>query len=262
MLRRIVIILLVAVATTLLSASLLYAEEKTVAGETDVYLKIGDYYILYTKPAAPFLDKKHRLLVPLRSIEDLMGGSVNYDSGSKTATVNWLHHTFKLTINSTSAVVDGEPYVLDTVPILKSGSMFLPVRLFLDQANIGHEWIEELGILHIADERVMKGEAFKNFEGNDSTVGHTEAFHIQSYQVSNNRISIRATNISGDDIPAGKADIQPLVQFTDDGFSVDSYTRPNNPDLPEVKQNETITVSKKIGLSNIAYIISVGRKKP
>ncbi len=240
----------------------IYAAKFATSNETEIVLKIGNYYILYTKPASPYIDHKNRLFIPLRSIEDLMGGKVSYDSQSKTATVDWLERSFQLTVNSTIAKIDGQLVEMDTIPVMKQDAMFLPLRIFLDNTNINYNWVSELGFLHITDEHVVAGEVFENFIGNDATTGYKDAFHLDSYTLSNNTITIRAKNILGQNIPEGKSDIQPLVQFKDGGFSVDSYSRPVNPAIPEVEKDSTITVYKKIGLENAEYIISVGRYEP
>lgn len=55
-----------------------------------VYLKVDIYSIIYTQPTSPFIDAQGRLLIPLRTIEDLFGGKVSFDSSSRKATVDWL----------------------------------------------------------------------------------------------------------------------------------------------------------------------------
>ncbi|MGG1669549.1 hypothetical protein ACIFOE_02655 [Paenibacillus sp. NRS-1783] len=37
------------------------------------FLKINNYYVLFTTPKAPYIDKNNRFMVPLRSINDLLG---------------------------------------------------------------------------------------------------------------------------------------------------------------------------------------------
>ncbi len=48
-----------------------------------IHLKINKYFILYSQPYPPFIDNKYRLLIPLRSIQGLMGGTVTYDETTK-----------------------------------------------------------------------------------------------------------------------------------------------------------------------------------
>lgn len=43
------------------------------------------FFILYTQPSAPYIDQQGRLLIPLRSIQDLMGGKVFLSSLHKNS---------------------------------------------------------------------------------------------------------------------------------------------------------------------------------
>ncbi|OXM14967.1 copper amine oxidase N-terminal domain-containing protein [Paenibacillus herberti] len=234
---------------------------------TPIHLKIDKYSILYTKPRAPFLDGNNRLLIPLRSIQDLMGGAVSYDPQSKTAIVSWFDHTFKLTIGSYNAYVDGSLVQMDTKPALIQGAMFLPMRLFLDQTDLSYTWNQKKSLLHLTDKRIVKGEVFDMFAGNDSAdVKNEHAFDLLSYEVvqKNNSaaLSINIKNSSGAKIEKGKSDIHPLIAFSNrGGFSTDSYSRPLNPPLQAVNKDETITFTQKIPpFTNVDYMISVGRE--
>lgn len=62
--------------------------------KSKVYLKAGKFFVLYTKPAPPFVDENNRLLVPLRTFEDLFGGGISYSDSTKVARLHWLDHEF------------------------------------------------------------------------------------------------------------------------------------------------------------------------
>lgn len=47
-----------------------------------VFLKLNQYYILYTHPTPPFMDKSGRLMVPADVVPKLMGLEVTVDPGS------------------------------------------------------------------------------------------------------------------------------------------------------------------------------------
>ncbi|MFC7560415.1 hypothetical protein ACFQY3_17880 [Paenibacillus farraposensis] len=47
---------------------------ESIAPSTTI-LKINNYYVLFTTPQAPYIDKNNRFMVPLRSINDLLGGT-------------------------------------------------------------------------------------------------------------------------------------------------------------------------------------------
>ncbi|WP_169735930.1 copper amine oxidase N-terminal domain-containing protein [Alkaliphilus transvaalensis] len=237
--------------------------------EVPIYIKMDKYFILYTYPIAPFIDQQGRLLIPLRMIQDLMGGNVEYNHTTKTASVELLDSVFNLTIDSEIAYVNKNEVVMDTIPVLKQDSMFLPLRLFLDHTDIDYNWDLSLKLLHITDERVLVGNIFKSFDLHDLTENHIDGnFHLQSYKIFNSKglsyLNVKVKNLTTENVLEGKTDIQPLVYFraTRGGYSVDSYIRPNNKDVQEIKAGETLWVNKTIDLDDAAYIISVGRRVP
>lgn len=232
-----------------------------------VYLKVGQFYVLYTHPTAPYVDQNDRLLIPLRTFEELFGGSVSYSSESKTAQVGWLNHKFKFVIGSNHAEVDGKSYVMDTEPVLKNGAISLPVRLFLDETNVKYHWDSKLQVLVLDDESITVGKPFTDFKGNDLYNENIDnVFQIKSYSIvksKNNtfQLKITANNKSGKNIPKGKADIHPLVSYGKiyGGFSTDSYSRPAYPAIPEVKAGGDVTIYQNFPLKDVEYIITVAR---
>ncbi|MEK5645362.1 hypothetical protein BK138_26800 [Paenibacillus rhizosphaerae] len=232
-----------------------------------VYLKAGPFYILYTHPTAPYIDQNNRLLVPLRSLEELFGGSVSYLPESKTAQVEWLQHQFKFVVGSNLAEIDGKSYVMDTKPVMKNGAISLPIRLFLDETNLDYHWDNRLQVLVLDDERILVGEPFTDFKGNDlKSTNIDNVFQIKSYSIEKSKydtfaLKITANNQSGKDIPKGKADIHPLVSYGKmyGGFATDSYSRPAYPAIPGVKAGEDVTIQQNFPLRDVEYIITVAR---
>ncbi|MBJ8191659.1 copper amine oxidase N-terminal domain-containing protein, partial [Bacillus cereus] len=108
--------------------------------QTPIHLKVNDHYVLYTYPASPFVDKKGRLLIPLQVAEDILGGKVTYNAANKTASVDLLDRNVAATIGSPEISVNGEPMTMDTVPIMKSNAMFLPVSILLKDTDAKMEW--------------------------------------------------------------------------------------------------------------------------
>lgn len=246
----------------LLSAAAPTTSSANAATVVPVYLKVGKYSILYTKPAAPFADSAHRVQVPLRSIEDLLGGKVKYDPASKTAEVKWVGHTFQVTVGSNIAQIDGKTVQMDTTPVLKEQAMFLPIRFFLNATDLKWHWDQKAQQLVLSDERAVQGEPFIDFMGNDvASVKNEHALVIQSYVLEGGRIAINALNVSGHTIPAGKADINPLFYARDKWFDMDPYSRGVIPPLEAVKKSGT--VKKKVQgklTEDVDYMITVGRE--
>lgn len=60
-------------------------ETKTVIHEGPVVLKMNDYFIIYTYPKGPYIDENDRLILPLRSVSELLGADVAYDGPTRSA---------------------------------------------------------------------------------------------------------------------------------------------------------------------------------
>ncbi|WP_158523915.1 copper amine oxidase N-terminal domain-containing protein [Paenibacillus bovis] len=232
------------------------------ANVVPVHLKVGKYSILYTQPAPPFADQAHRVQVPLRSIEDLLGGKVKYNPSFKTADVEWMGHTFQFMVNSKIVQIDGKTVQMDTTPVLKNQAMFLPIRFFLDATDVKWRWDQASQQIILSDDRVVKGEPFEDFIGMDATsVKNENAMVIQSYSIKGKYMTITALNVSGHTIPAGKADINPLFHYSNGQFGMDPYSRSSEPPLKAVRKGDT--VSKKIRgniTGDVDYVITVGRE--
>lgn len=242
--------------------------------ESLIYLKVNPYYILYTRPHGPLMDSKNRLLIPLRTIQDLFGGEVTYDAKTKTATVKWLDHTFELKTGSTSATVDGKKVEMDTTPLFKEGALLLPIRLFLDYTDIKYTWNQKKHLLHITDERIEKGELFEFFKGQDlpeSAIVNENALDLLSYKIipstkiqGYSNVVIKAKNNTDKDIQTKKGDIFQVADAgkgPEGGYITDSYSRPIAPPLPIIKKGKTIEVVRGCGtVEKLQYIIAVGRE--
>jgi hypothetical protein len=255
--RRIFIVLML--------LTLLFSGHSTVfalaSNETPIYLKLGKFFVLYTDPVAPFIDGNNRLLIPLNSIQDLMGGTVSFDQTTNVATITWMDHNFEFTIGSEYQKVDGNQVKMDTIPLLKEGTMYLPIRFILAPTDLDWNWKKNSHQLHISDERVVKGTPFYNFSDNDFTgIKNENAIDLLSYYMANGESYIKGRNVTGHKIPKGKADIQPLSFLAENSYIVDSYSRPIAPPMPEVKKDAQITKKVSIWLASAVYIISVGRE--
>ncbi len=78
-----------------------------------------------------------RTLVPARVIFEHFDANVYWNDSLKQATIATDSKTIILTINSNTAMVNSERYVLDTAPVIKDGRTLIPVR-FVSEA-LGHE---------------------------------------------------------------------------------------------------------------------------
>jgi hypothetical protein len=89
--------------------------------------------------AAPFI-KDGRTLIPIRALIETLGGSVEWNASTRTATVMLGSRTVALTIGSTTALVGGKPITLDVAPMIVKGRTFLPLRAVAENVGLDLAW--------------------------------------------------------------------------------------------------------------------------
>jgi hypothetical protein len=89
--------------------------------------------------AAPFI-KDGRTLLPIRALIEALGGSVQWNPSTRTATVLLGSRTVALTIGSKTALVNGTPITLDVAPEIKNGRTFLPLRALGENLGLDLAW--------------------------------------------------------------------------------------------------------------------------
>ena len=89
--------------------------------------------------AAPFI-KDGRTLLPIRALIEALGGSVQWNASTKTATVTLGSRTVALTIGSKAALVNGTSVPLDVAPMIVKGRTFLPLRAVAENLGLDLAW--------------------------------------------------------------------------------------------------------------------------
>lgn len=92
-----------------------------------------------TLDAAPFI-KDGRTLLPIRALIETLGGTVQWNAQTKTATVALGSRTMALTVGSTKALVNGSPVTLDVAPMIVKGRTFLPLRAVAENLGLDLAW--------------------------------------------------------------------------------------------------------------------------
>lgn len=243
-----------------------------------VVLKMNDYYVAYTYPKAPYVDKQQRLIVPLRSVSDLLGAEVSYDNKTKTATVKQGKDTVEIVIGSKKAFVNGQPVLMDTVAVLEQGSALVPARILFD--TFKYKVTSVNNVVTLKDERLFQSDKFKYTLDDDREgirrTSNSNAFQPQkiSYSsfvknnITNFSYSVTAKNITGGNISAGHEDLHSILMLK--GVSIASDSDRPSIDIkertrPAIKKNEVFTrKSSNLGgtgkeLVPLEYILIAGR---
>ncbi|GEM_PF-1055485 len=255
------------------------AAAQPVTVEAPVLLKINQYYILYTDPAAPYIDKQNRFMIPLRSISELMGAKVSYNASTKVGKIELDGKTAEVTLNSKTVTYNGTETQLDTVPVLKSSQMFVPMRVVLDGLGVKGDWNPADQLLTVKDEKFKTSSKLIGYmeDGTDrynTPKGidiDTNEIRPLSYKLTlpgavnkadSARITIKAQNISGKDLAAGEEDLRPTF------FTAKSYQFTNNQSskTPAVKAGATFERTFNIIVGGgdegqLTYIVAVGKTK-
>ncbi|WP_060863024.1 copper amine oxidase N-terminal domain-containing protein [Paenibacillus riograndensis] len=230
-------------------------------------MKINDYYVLYTSPKAPYVDKNNRLLIPLRSISELLGATVGYDVTTKVASIEMNNKVVKYQVNSKKVTVDEADSTLDTVPVLYKGSIFIPLSSFVLNFGIKNEWSQNDKLYTLTGDNLMQSSLAKNWEEFDSfaslPANNLNAFRPISYNYNTKKhtVTIKSQNISGSDIAAGHEGVHPYFIF-EETVQYDDKSRPR----PSVKKDEvveTIWNVKPVVINGVTqtlqYILVQGR---
>ena len=79
-------------------------------------------------------------LVPYRSLVKSLGASANWDSASKSVTVNQGEVNVKLSAGSSTAYINNSAVSLDAAPVVRNGSTFVPLRLLAEAFGKWTSW--------------------------------------------------------------------------------------------------------------------------
>ncbi len=222
-------------------------------------LKINQYYILFTYPYPPFIDSQNRVLVPLRSLSDLLGAKVSYDNEKKQANIQLNGHTVIVTANSKDIVVDQTTKQMDTVPVLKLNALFVPLRVMIDDVGVHGTYQSATQTIELNDPKYMKYTPGLTQETSDrrNLVEDQNAFAVTSYQVNikasdkqgiwSGDITYKAKNITDHTIEQGKEDVHDVMMTINDTSQATPMYKGNRENHKAVKPGESITRTTHVG---------------
>lgn len=84
-----------------------------------------------------------RTLLPVRAVVEKMGGDVSWNEQTRTVTLSRGESVIRLTIDSLTALLNGEEKTLDTAPKIIGGRTMLPIRFIADGFGFETEWIAD-----------------------------------------------------------------------------------------------------------------------
>jgi photosystem II stability/assembly factor-like uncharacterized protein len=91
---------------------------------------------MVTLDAAPVLGAGNRTLVPVRAVAEAMGGTVDWNATTRTASVTVGSNTLELTLGKNTALFNGTVTPIDTdpkvLPLIINGRTMLPLRFVVE----------------------------------------------------------------------------------------------------------------------------------
>lgn len=222
-------------------------------GTTPILLKMNDYYVAYTYPKAPYIDKMNRLMLPLRAAGELLGASVTYDPASRSAIIRQNDNLVKIQAGSHLAIVNGTRVDMDTQPVIEKGSLIIPARILFDafayKVTLNHH------VVTLKDDRLLQQGLLKYLLDDDrvaiSRTLNPDAFEPLYYTLSTSisknmthfNFNLTAQNITGTDIPQGEEDLSTMIYFDEGGLFDIPYTSVDIKDRsrPAVKKDAILS---------------------
>ncbi len=104
--------------------------------------------LVYVNGKRPTMDvppvvKDGRTLIPFRALAQALNAVVTWDEATKTVTMERDGHVVKLTLDSLTATIDGQPLALDVPAQLHDNRTLVPVRLLAVALDSQVDWDDE-----------------------------------------------------------------------------------------------------------------------
>ncbi len=81
-----------------------------------------------------------RTLLPVRAVVEEIGGTVGWNGEKQEVTLAYKQNTILLTINSTTAYLNGAAQTLDTAPTIINDRTMLPIRFIAESFGFDVDW--------------------------------------------------------------------------------------------------------------------------
>jgi len=141
--RRITVLLVVALMASLFGASNAWAAE-----EQKISVVVDGEEVVFT--TAPFIENG-TTLVPFRTIFTALGLTIGWEGTTKTVTGEKEGLSIELQIGSETAIVNGEEKSLAVAPKIENGETFIPLRFVSENAQKEVSWDGIIKEVYIAD---------------------------------------------------------------------------------------------------------------
>jgi len=99
----------------------------------------------------PFIDKKNRIMIPLRKSMEAIGATVNYDEKNSEVTVKKDETTIRIGINNNIIYVNDQRKEMDTSSVIKNQRTYIPLRNIFEAFGYKVEYHENSRTVFLSD---------------------------------------------------------------------------------------------------------------
>lgn len=99
-----------------------------------------------------------RTLVPVRAVVEAMNGQVEWNDITQTVTLSYGSNKILLTIDSTTAYLNGNSVSLDVAPQIINGRTLLPIRFVAESFGYVVDWVEDTKTVDIHNDATINYE--------------------------------------------------------------------------------------------------------
>ncbi len=157
--KRFFVGLLVILSATISLTSCAASNVESTLEDTLIFLQINNPYMYANgvekeidegRGTTPIVDNG-RTLVPIRSVIEECGGTVDWDQNTQTVTLSYNSKEIKLIINSNTAYLNGKESSLDVAPQVINGRTMLPIRFVAEGFKFKVFWDSDNSVITITD---------------------------------------------------------------------------------------------------------------
>ena len=106
-----------------------------------------------------------RVMVPMRTIFEIFGAKVKWDSDTQTITAKKKSKTISMTIGNTDMTKNDETYSFDAAPLIEEGRTLVPIRAISDMLGLDVEWDNDSRTVEINTATEDEDESWKENTG-------------------------------------------------------------------------------------------------
>ncbi len=211
----------------------------TCAPPPDAFLKINQFYVLFTYPVVPHRDPSGTFIVGLDALAKIMEAHTRINAASKTETLFLLSHSITFVDGASTATVDGKLVDLPVSALwdTPSGKMIVPLSPILAAFHIPSHWDAAHKILTLQDKTFLttltndpdtlnlvwrtQAPSPSDYNRNDLVPTSMKWFPVRS---SSSNFDLTVQNVSGKTIPRGRNHVNFVYGiFGSGGYPITQY---------------------------------------